>query len=131
VLAIAGAGLGGWGLGLGTAARPAPPPPGVSQQEPLLSAVFRTASNQSVGQVFYFQGSPEWLYMAVALPSGDGMVTCQLVDATGKVTTVGSFRLKNGYGYWGSPDPGDRDPGLVREARLIAPNGTTLATASF
>jgi hypothetical protein len=119
---------------MGTAARPGPPAPGVSQQAqaPLLSAVFRTASNQSVGQVFYFQGSPEWLYMAVALPAGNGMVTCQLLDADGKVTTVGSFRLTNGYGYWGSPDPGDRDPGLVRAARLIAPDGhTVLATATF
>jgi hypothetical protein len=128
VLAIAGAGLGGWGLGMGTAARPGLPP-SESQQVPLAQAAFLTPSHQNVGQLFYYRESPRWVYMSVELPAGNGMVTCQLMKADGTVVTVGSFRLADGYGAWGSPDPGTLGP--VRGARLVAPDGTILATATF
>ena len=45
------------------------------------------------------------------------------------MSTVGSFRLTGGYGSWGSPTPGNL--GAVQGARLVASDGTTLATASF
>jgi hypothetical protein len=129
VLAIAGAGLSGWGLGMGTAARRPGPPPPISQQVPLASAALLTASHQSIGQLFYYQGSPRWLYMWVELPVSNGMVTCKLVGTDGKVSTVGSFPVAGGYGSWGSPDPGDL--GQVRGAKLYSSNGTLLATANF
>ena len=47
----------------------------------------------------------------------------------GHFSTVGAFRLTNGYGYWGSPAPGN--PGSLAGARLITPNGHVLATATF
>ena len=44
--------------------------------------------------------------MSVDLGSGNEAVTCQVVGADGQVTTVGTFKLADGYGSWGSPDPG-------------------------
>jgi len=129
VLAIAGAGLGGWGLGMGTSARPGSPPAVSQQQESLASTPFLTASHQNVGELFYYRGSPRWLYMWVELPAGNGRVTCQVLNADGTLSTVGSFPLADGYGAWGSPDTGST--GRVRGAQLLAPDGKVLATATF
>jgi hypothetical protein len=56
-------------------------------------------------------------------------VTCQVVGADGKAHTVGSFKLAGGYGNWVSPDEGNL--GSVGGAKLIAPDGKVLATATF
>jgi hypothetical protein len=118
-VAVIAAGLGGWRIGVGSA-------PAASQ---LTSATLTSATSQHVGQVFYFSGDPGWLYMSVDLGSGSGTVTCQVIDADGRVTTIGSFRLADGYGAWGSPDPGD--VGKLTGARLVSPDGTVLATGTF
>ncbi len=67
--------------------------------------------------------------MSVDMPSGNGTVLCQVQSQDGHVTTVGSFRLTDGHGYWGSPAAGAH--GTVTGARLVTTNGTVLATASF
>jgi anti-sigma-K factor RskA len=119
-VAVVAGGLGGWGLATGTSA-PA--------SATLSSATLQSASQQTVGKVFLYQGSPRWLYMSVDLPSGDGTVLCQVVSQDGQVTTVGSFQLADGHGYWGSP--ATSAPGQLTSARLVTTNGTVLATATF
>jgi hypothetical protein len=47
----------------------------------------------------------------------------------GQVPTIGSFRPAWGDGFWGRPHPGNIGP--WRSARLVSPNGTVPATASF
>jgi hypothetical protein len=118
-LAVIAAGLGGWRIGVGTA-------PAAS---PLMRASLVSGTSQHVGQVFYYSRDPEWLYMSVDMGGGDGMVTCQVTDATGRFVTVGSFKLADGYGAWGSPDPGEL--GELTGARLISATGTVLATGTF
>jgi hypothetical protein len=127
VLAIAGAGATGCGLGMGTASR-APDAP-ASASAALASASFLTAGHQNVGQLFVYQGSPRWLYMSVDMPSGNEWITCQVVGSDGTLRTIGKFRLSDGYGNWGSPDPDSF--GVVTGARLVAANGTVLATATL
>lgn len=119
-VAVIAGGLGGWGLGIGTSS-PA--------STPLSSATLLSTSHQAVGQVYLYQGSSRWLYMAVDLPSGNGRVICQVRGADGQLTTVGSFRLAGGHGYWGSPASAAQ--GRVTGARLVTANGRVLATASF
>ncbi len=116
-LAVIAAGLGGWRVGSAPAA------------SPLMAASLVSGTSQHVGQVFYYSHDPEWLYMSVDMGAGDGIVTCQVTDATGRFTTVGSFRLADGYGAWGSPDPGNL--GELTAARLVSANGTVLATGTF
>lgn len=123
VVAVAGAALGGWGLHAVTS----PSPPAV-----LSSAALTTvAGHQYAGEVFLYTGDPRWMYMTLDLDSGDknATVICQLVRADGHVTTVGSFKLNDGYGSWGSPAWTGGDTPV--SARLIATNGTVLATANF
>ena len=119
-LAVVAAGLGGWGL------RPGSPAPAGT---PLSSATLLSASHQAAGKIFLYQGSSRWLYMSVDMPSGNGTVICEVQSRGGHVTTVGSFRLTGGHGYWGSPVPPTH--GSLTGARLVGPGGTVLATASF
>ena len=119
-LAVVVSGLGGWGLHAATTSPPA---------SSLSSAALLSASHQTVGKIFVYNGSSRWMYMSVNMYSGNGSVTCQLVGTDGHVTTVGSFRLVDGYGYWGSPAPANLGP--LAGARLISTNGTVVATASF
>ena len=97
-VAVVAGGLGGWGLRSGTSA-----PAGT----PLSSATLLSASHQAAGKIFLYQGSSRWLYMSVDMPSGNGTVICEVESRDGHITTVGSFRLTDGHGYWGSPRPGD------------------------
>ena len=119
-VAVVAAGLGGWGLRSGTSA-----PAGT----PLSSATLLSASHQAAGKIFLYDGSSRWLYMSVDMPSGNGTVICEVESRDGHVTTVGSFQLTDGRGYWGSPVPATH--GALTGARLVGPGGTVLATASF
>jgi hypothetical protein len=121
VLAVLGAALGGWGVRAATV-HPASPS--------LSAAALLTASQQAVGKVFLYNGSPRWVYMSVSMEAAAaGPVTCELVGQDGHVTKIGTFRMDDGYGAWGSPDPIGN--GTISSARLVSANGTVLATASF
>jgi hypothetical protein len=124
-VAVIVAGLGGWGLHAATSSPPA---------SPLSSAALLTASHQTAGQVYYYDAGSRWLYMSVDISPGNGAagnstVLCQVEGPGGHLTTVGSFRLTGGYGYWGSPDPVTNGP--LTGARLVTTTGTVLATATF
>lgn len=122
-VAILAAGFGGWRIGAGAS------PAASTAAGPLTTASLLSATHQNVGNVFLYSGTPRWLYMYVDLDSGDGAVTCQLVDANGQVHTLGSFQLADGYGSWASPDPGN--VGDIQGARLVSATGAVLATATF
>jgi hypothetical protein len=119
-LAVVVSGLGGWGLHAVTSAPPT---------SSLSSATLLSATHQTVGKIFIYNGSSRWMYMSVNTYSGNASVTCQLEGTDGHVTTVGSFRLVDGYGYWGSPVSANLGP--LTGARLISTDGTVVATASF
>ena len=124
VLALVGAGLGGWGLRAATA-----PAPSASGQSAINTAALVTAGHQTVGQAFIYNRSPWWMYMSVSLDGGGNVtVKCQLETADGQFKTVGTFRLDEGYGTWGSPYA---IGGAVVGARLVAADGAVLATATF
>jgi Putative zinc-finger len=119
-LAVVAAGLGGWGLRPGT-----PAPAGA----PLSSATLLSASHQAAGKIFLYEGSSRWLYMSVNMPSQNGTVICEVESGNGHITTVGSFQVTDGRGYWGSPVPATQGP--LTGARLVGPGGTVLATANL
>ena len=124
-VAVIAAGLGGWGLHATTSSPTA---------SALSSATLLTASHQTAGKIYFYDAGSRWLYMSVNIPSGsgaadNGTVLCQVEGPDGHVTTVGSFRLTGGYGYWGSPDPVTSGP--LAGARLVTTTGTVLATATF
>jgi hypothetical protein len=120
VVAFGVTGVAGWSLHDATSSSPA---------SALSSASLLSASHQTVGKVFVYNQSPWWMYMSVEMNSGSTTVICQLEGTDGRITTVGSFKLTDGYGYWGSPIPANA--GTVTGARLIGTDGTVLATASL
>ncbi|NBE50433.1 hypothetical protein [Streptomyces boluensis] len=120
-------GFGGWAIG--TAVEAAPP-----QVSQVTDAGLREAAlvsdGHEVGRIHAHTGDEAWVYMSVDLDGiGRGPVRCLLVHADGSTVPVGSFPLKDGYGYWGGPTP--TDPATVTGVRLIGPNGNILATADF
>ena len=120
-VAVILAGLGGWNLHTATST-------------PLSSAALLTASHQTVGKVYFYDSGSQWLYMSVNIGSGSGVagngtVICQVEGPDGHVTTIGSFQLTGGYGYWCSPDPATNGP--LTGARLVTTTGVVLATATF
>ena len=124
-VAVIVAGLGGWGLHAATS-----PPPA----SPLSSAALLTASHQTAGMIYFYHSGSRWLYMSVDIGPGsgaarNGTVICQVEGPDGHITTIGSFRLAGGHGYWGSPDPVTNGP--LTGARLVTTTGVVLATATF
>ena len=124
-VAVIVAGLGGWGLRAATSSPPA---------FPLSSAALLTASHQTAGKIYFYDSGSRWLHMSVNIgpgsgAAGNGTVLCQVEGADGHITTIGSFRLTGGYGYWGSPDPATNGP--LTGARIVTPTGAILATATF
>ena len=122
-LAVIAAGLGGWSIGAGTA------PAATSAAVPLTSASLISSTHQEVGDIFLYNRAPQWVYMRVEMGTGNEAVTCQLVGKDGRISTLGSFRLADGYGAWGSPDP--EDLGTLQGAQLVDDHGAVLATATF
>jgi hypothetical protein len=122
-LAVIVAGLGGWRIGAGTA------PAATSAAGPLTSASLVSATHQEVGEIYVYSGRSRWLYMSVDMGSGNEAVTCQVVAKDGQVSKIGSFQLADGYGSWGSPDPGNLGP--LSGASIVSADGTVLATATF
>jgi hypothetical protein len=122
-LAVIAAGLGGWRIGAGNA------PAASSAAGPLKSASLVSATHQEVGDVYVYSGTSSWVYMSIDMGSGNEVVTCEVVGENGQVSKVGSFQLADGYGSWGSPNPGNL--GTLSGARLISADGTVLASATF
>lgn len=132
VVAVAAAGLAGWGMRStpGSTATPEPTgPAGRAAPAALRMAALFTPGQRPIGHVYLHAGSQTWMFITVDLDIRDTTIVCQLIDRTGHVITVGSFRLANGDGYWGSPEPDQ--PAVITRARLITTAGVVLATASF
>ena len=121
LVAVIAAGLGGWGLRATTSPATA--------SSPLTSGALLSASHHKVGDVFYYDGNPQWVYMSVDLAAGNRTVLCQLQNTNGQFTTVGSFRLNDGYGTWAAS--ATVSSGEPTGARVVAMDGTVLATATL
>ncbi|MEV6328610.1 hypothetical protein [Streptomyces sp. NPDC051909] len=137
VAAALGVGFGGWAVGSAVEGAPAAPPM-VAPGPRVLEAELLGEGGSPVGRIYAHPadgaGVNGWVYMSVdlgdrAAAAGDGPVRCVLVRADGSAVPVGSFPVRDGYGYWGAPAP--VDPATLAGARLVAGDGTVLATARF
>jgi hypothetical protein len=133
ILAVGG-GLGGWaargGAPAAGATAGATAPAGAGALHP---AMLTTAQHQVIGRMFLddkgYLGNSGWVYVSVDGARGNGMVVCQLLGQDGRVTTIGSFGLDGGNGYWGSPE--SMRGTTVVGARLLTEDGHVLASATF
>jgi anti-sigma factor RsiW len=117
------------GFGLGTLATPR----GVNNQGQSttvnLTSAHLTSHGHVFGEVTISASSPAWMFMTVNEGAWSGRVICQVTLAGGHVASIGAFTLSGGYGAWGAPLTSPVS--TVRSARLIASNGTVLATAQL
>ena len=127
VTAALACGFGGWAVGTVVEGAPS----AVSQRtDGRLREAALVSDGHQVGRIFAHSGGDGWVYMSVDLDgAGRGPVRCLLVHADGSTVAVGSFPLRDGYGYWGAP--AGIDPATVTGARLVGPDGSVLATAHF
>jgi hypothetical protein len=86
-----------------------------------------SSNGHVVGNVILSSDSTPWMIMTIDKGWWSGTVTCEAVLADGKVETVGTYSLSGAYSAWGAPLTAP--VGQVRGARLIAANGTVLASA--
>ena len=115
----------GFGIGTLTTTR------GSNHQRVRTTANLTSASLNSrghvLGEVLVSAGKPSWIFMSIDSGNWSGVVTCQVIVASGKVDTIGQFKVSSGYSAWGAPMTASA--GQVRSARLIAANGAVLASA--
>ncbi|MEV0410048.1 hypothetical protein AB0I68_04340 [Streptomyces sp. NPDC050448] len=126
-LAVA-CGFGGWAAGTAIEQASAPASPTAGARAQLLQAPLM-ADGQEVGRVFAHPGRQGWVYMSVDLEKPTPTASCVLVHKDGTKTPLGTFSLHDGYGYWVAP--AEVNPATLAGARLLAPEGTVLATARF
>lgn len=119
-------GAGGWALGSTTGAS-GPSGPSVTAGAQVRS-VGLVAGGRTIGEVHVADGPSPWLYMSVDADGVAGPVRCAAQRSDGSVVALGTFPLKNGYAYWGTPYPAG--PPLTA-VRLLNPDGTVLATATL
>jgi hypothetical protein len=126
VAGVLAGGLGGWGLHAATTSQSAPR---YAAGAVLRSATLLTADHAAAGEIFLHDAAPQWMYADVDMDNAKTTtVLCQLETADGKITTVGQFKLTDGYGFWGGPWTTGAD---VTAARLVTTDGTVLASATF
>ena len=87
------------------------------------------AGGRSLGQVYVHQGNPAWVFMTLDAGGTTGTVMCQLHLANGATLPVGRAQINGGRAQLAQSVA--LDVGQVRGARLVTPNGTTLASATF
>lgn len=151
-----GSGFGGWAIGTAVEqpSAPAARSSGATGSEHgLLEASLLGPDHRPVGRIFAYPGAPGWVYMSVDLGRdgsgygsrdgdgaagagapkgypGAGRVSCRLERTDGTTVRIGDFSLDaGGRGHWGAPAP--VDPDKVSGARLLAADGSVLATAHF
>lgn len=116
-------------LGFGVGSLVAPRAHSNQVQAADLNTATLTSQGHALGQVSVSPGDPAWVFMTIDNDGRSGRVRCQVTLADGAVETVGVFKLSGGYGSWGAPLRAPADQ--VRSARLVASNGTTMASARF
>jgi hypothetical protein len=126
---IAGVGAGGFLLGRSHA----PAEHGGTRSAPILAGDF-VSGGQDIGQAIYDGGAYPWVAMWVDVPSAAGSeggeVSCQVRLSTGRVVTIGSYRLDQyGNGYWAAAVPAGS--GRVIGAQLVDGTGRVIAVAEW
>jgi anti-sigma factor RsiW len=88
-----------------------------------------SASGEAVGDVSAYSGRESWFWMRVDHGVASGTYQCVL-DVPGRpAIPIGALTVTDGTGAWGA-SLAITAPN-VRDARLVAPDGSTVATATF
>jgi hypothetical protein len=117
------------GIGLGSLVTSRGSNNQVHSASPNLTTAELTSHGRVLGEVMTSPGDPAWMFMTINEDAWPGKVTCEVTLAGGATETVGVFTLSDGYGAWGAPLKAPASD--VRSARLVAADGTIVASAQF
>lgn len=117
------------GIGLGSLVTSRGNKTPVQSASPNLTTAALTSHGHVLGEAMTSPGNPAWMFVTINENALSGTVKCEVTLAGGTVQTVGVFTLSDGYGAWGAPLTSPA--GDVRSARLIAADGTVVASAQF
>jgi hypothetical protein len=86
-----------------------------------------STTGSDFGDVSLYAGPPTWFFMRLTAALPDGKYQCVLDIDDGRALRVGKLWLSSGHGAWG--DRVGIDPRHIKAARLLDPDGSTVATA--
>jgi predicted anti-sigma-YlaC factor YlaD len=95
----------------------------------LRAAELRAATGKDTGDVYVMAGRPAWVFMSVTSTETGRSYMCELDFADGHVVRAGKFTVADREGWWGTAVKTGIDD--LRSVRLLAPDGTTIASADF
>jgi hypothetical protein len=99
----------------------------VAEPTTLRQGHFQANDGRPVGQVYTYGGNPSWVFMNVDASIASGTYTCELQLANGTTVPLGQFLVHDGVGEWAHTV--SVDVSQIKVAKLVAPSGTTVATA--
>jgi hypothetical protein len=88
-----------------------------------------TAAGRSLGYAYAYNGEPSWVFMDVDAGNLAGAYSCELHLADGTIVPMGAVVLHNGKGAWAHIVAAQVSQ--LRQATLVSPTGSTVATATF
>ena len=95
----------------------------------LRTAALVTSAGSETGDVYVSAGRPAWVFMSVESSSPGQSFQCELAFSDGRIVLAGQFTVADREGWWGTAvKTGAED---LQSVRLLAPDGTTIASAEF
>ncbi len=88
-----------------------------------------TSGGHVRGQVILSAGNPSWVTMSLNDPGWSGTAWCNVRLKNGRIESVGSFPVVNGYGAWSAEV--HASAGQVVSANVTDDYGTVLASATL
>lgn len=95
----------------------------------LRTAELHATTGNDVGDVYVMAGKPAWVFMSVKSAEPGSFFSCELDFGDGRVVRAGQFTVADREGWWGIAVKTGADD--LRSIRLLAPDGTTIASAEL
>lgn len=95
----------------------------------LRTAELHATTGDEAGDVYVTGGEPAWVFMSVKSAEPGRTYSCELDFRDGSVVHAGQFTVADREGWWGAAVKTGADD--LRSVRLLAPDGTTIASAEF
>ena len=95
----------------------------------LRTAALRATTGKETGDVYVTAGRPAWVFMSVESTVAGQSYQCELHFTDGRVVQAGQFTVADRKGWWGTAVKAGADD--LQSVRVLAPDGTTIASAEF
>ena len=95
----------------------------------LRTAALVATTGKETGDVYVTAGRPAWVFMSVESTEAGQTYQCELHFTDGRVVEAGQFTVADREGWWGTAVKAGAED--LQSVRVLAPDGTTIASANF